>query len=116
MTRAQWEKIVAGAHENNIQITTHISETRRENADVAASWGASPVQSLFQIGALEGPLLAAHCVYTDERDREIMASTPFFVAHNPQSNLKLGSGIAPIRRLSRARHLRRSGARWHGIE
>ena len=95
-TRAQWEKIVAGAHENHIQITTHVSETQRENRDVAASWGASPVQSLYQIGALERPLLAAHCVYTDELDREIMADSPFFVAHNPQSNLKLGSGIAPI--------------------
>ena len=95
-TRAQWEKIIVGARENNLQITTHVSETRRENADVAASWGASPIQSLHQIGALEQPLLAAHCVYTDPRDREIMASTPFFVAHNPQSNLKLASGIAPV--------------------
>ena len=95
-TRAQWEHIVAGAREFNLQITTHISETRRENLDVAASWGATPIQSLHQIGALENPLLAAHCVYTDERDREIMANTPFFVAHNPQSNLKLGSGIAPV--------------------
>ncbi len=94
--RAQWELIVAGAREYDLQITTHISETRRENQDVAAAWGASPVQALHQIGALENPLLAAHCVYTDERDREIMEQTPFFVAHNPQSNLKLGSGIAPI--------------------
>ena len=95
-TRAQWEQIVAGAREFSIPITTHISETQRENLDVAASWGASPVQALHQIGALENPLLAAHCVYTDERDREIMAAHPFFVAHNPQSNLKLASGIAPI--------------------
>ena len=63
---------------------------------MTAQWGASPIQSLWQIGALEQPLLAAHCVYTDERDREIMASHPFFVAHNPQSNLKLASGIAPV--------------------
>ena len=76
--RAQWEKIVAGAREFDLRITTHVSETPRENADVTAQWGASPVQSLHQIGALAGPLLAAHCVYTDERDREIMASTPFF--------------------------------------
>ena len=94
--RAQWELILAGAHEHNLQIMTHVSETQRENADVTAQWGASPVQSLHEIGGLERPLLAAHCVYTDERDREIMAQTPFFVAHNPQSNLKLGSGIAPI--------------------
>ena len=94
--RPQWEQIVAEAREHELRITTHISETRRENADVAAAWGASPVQSLHQIGALENPLLAAHCVYTNDRDREIMAETPFFVAHNPQSNLKLASGIAPI--------------------
>lgn len=94
--RAQWAQIVAGAREYNLRITTHVSETQRENSDVAAQWGASPIQSLQQIGALEGPLLAAHCVYTSARDREIMANTPFFVAHNPQSNLKLASGIAPI--------------------
>ncbi len=94
--RAQWELILEGAREHDLRITTHVSETVRENADVTAQWGASPVQSLHQIGALDHPLLAAHCVYTDERDREIMANTPFFVAHNPQSNLKLGSGIAPI--------------------
>ena len=94
--RAQWEQIVAGARENDLRIATHISETQRENSDVMAQWGAPPVQSLYDVGALETPLLAAHCVYTDERDREIMASTPFFVAHNPQSNLKLASGIAPV--------------------
>ena len=94
--RAQWEQVIAGAQENNLRIATHVSETQRENADVRAQWGASPIQSLHQIGALETPLLAAHCVYTDERDREIMAQTPFFVAHNPQSNLKLASGIAPV--------------------
>ena len=94
--RAQWEKVIAGAREHGLRIATHVSETRRENADVLAQWGASPIQSLHQIGALETPLLAAHCVYTDEADREIMARTPFFVAHNPQSNLKLASGIAPV--------------------
>ena len=94
--RAQWELILEGARAHDLKITTHVSETRRENADVTAQWGASPVQALHQIGALEDPLLAAHCVYTSEADREIMANTPFFVAHNPQSNLKLGSGIAPI--------------------
>ena len=94
--RPQWEQIIEGAREHDLRITTHISETRRENADVAAAWGASPIQALYQIGALELPILAAHCVYTDERDRELMASHPFFVAHNPQSNLKLASGIAPV--------------------
>ena len=93
---AQWRKLIAIAREENAIITTHIAETRREVADVTASWGQSPVQTLRKIGALDGHLLAAHCVYTDELDRDIMQQTPFFVAHNPQSNLKLASGIAPI--------------------
>ncbi|HEX8465331.1 MAG TPA: amidohydrolase [Abditibacterium sp.] len=92
----QWQKIIAAARDLGVLISTHASETRREVADVTAQWGASPIQTLEKIGALEGPLLAAHCVYTDETDREIMANRPFRVAHNPQSNLKLASGIAPV--------------------
>lgn len=92
----QWQQLIQIAREERAIITTHIAETRREVADVTAQWGKSPVQTLKQIGALDGHLLAAHCVQTDELDREIMAQSPFFVAHNPQSNLKLASGIAPI--------------------
>ena len=91
-----WKQLIEIAREEKAIITTHIAETRREVADVTEKWGQSPVQTLKKIGALDGHLLAAHCVYTDETDREIMAQTPFFVAHNPQSNLKLASGIAPV--------------------
>ena len=93
---SQWEQILSIARDENVLISTHASETRREVGDVTASWGQSPIQTLFKIGALDRPLLAAHCVHSDERDREIMARTPFRVAHNPQSSLKLGSGIAPV--------------------
>jgi 5-methylthioadenosine/S-adenosylhomocysteine deaminase len=58
--------------------------------------GSSPIQSLEQIGALDGPLLAAHCVHVDEHDLEIMQSHDFRVAHNPTSNMKLASGFAPV--------------------
>ncbi len=91
-----WGKMIAGAHELGVMMHTHASETRREVADVTAQWGQSPIQTLEKIGALEGPLLAAHCIYTDEIDQEVMANRPFRVAHNPQSNLKLASGFAPI--------------------
>lgn len=93
---AQWRQLIDGARENNLLLHTHASETRREVSDVTAKWGQSPIQTLEKWGALEGPLLAAHCVHTDERDREIMAERGLRVAHNPQSNLKLASGIAPI--------------------
>ncbi len=93
---AQWGKLIEIAGEEGARITTHASETEREVADVTAGWGQSPIQTLDRIGALQGPLLAAHCVHTNALDRDIMEKRPFFVAHNPQSNLKLGSGIAPI--------------------
>ncbi len=93
---SQWRRLIEIAREENAIITTHASETKREVADVTAQWGQSPIQTLHKLGALEGHLLAAHCVHTDEADRDIMARSPFYVAHNPQSNLKLASGIAPI--------------------
>ncbi len=94
--QSQWQQLVKIAREENVIISTHASETRREVADVTAQWGQSPVQTLKKIGALDGHLLAAHCVFTDEADRDIMQETPFFVSHNPGSNLKLASGIAPV--------------------
>jgi 5-methylthioadenosine/S-adenosylhomocysteine deaminase len=91
-----WEAMIAGARDQNLLMHTHASETKKEIADVHAKWGQTPIQTLEKIGALEGPLLAAHCVYTDEKDREIMQTRGVRVAHNPQSNLKLASGFAPI--------------------
>jgi 5-methylthioadenosine/S-adenosylhomocysteine deaminase len=97
----QWETIIAAAHAGSTPngttpITTHVAETQREVADVTRDWGASPVQTLEKIGALETPFLAAHCVHVNETDLEIMARTNFRVSHNPTSNLKLASGFAPV--------------------
>lgn len=104
--RAQWQSIIESARELNALIHTHASETLREVADVRADWGATPLQTLKQIGALDGPLLAAHCVHLDEHDHDVAASmrdlngrTHLRVAHNPTSNLKLASGFAPIPKL-----------------
>lgn len=98
--REQWAAIIKGARELNVPIHTHVAETRREVADVTAAWGAPPVQTLHAIGALEGPLLAAHCVYPEPGDIELMRgagdASSLRVAHNPTSNLKLASGFAPV--------------------
>jgi 5-methylthioadenosine/S-adenosylhomocysteine deaminase len=51
---------------------------------------------LKNIGALEGPLQAAHCVHLDENDLDILQQSGARVAHNPTSNLKLASGFAPV--------------------
>jgi len=94
--RAQWEKLIKAAHDAGVLLHTHAAETQREVADVTRDWGASPIQTLENIGALDGPLLAAHCVHLNEADLEIMERRNLRVAHNPTSNLKLASGFAPI--------------------
>ena len=101
--RAHWERIVEAAREHDLLIHTHVAETTREVADVRAQWGQTPVQVLAQLGALDGPLLAAHAVYLSDEEHEIVASkrdsgggTHFRVAHNPTSNAKLASGVAPV--------------------
>ena len=89
---------VAMAHD--LPLHTHVSETRREVEECRARYGLSPVQLVGQCGVLDGHCLAAHCVHVDESDIEILASKPnACVVHNPGSNLKLGSGIAPVPRM-----------------
>ncbi len=94
--REQWAAIIKVARDLKVPIHTHAAETRREVADVTTQWGAAPIQTLHNIGAMQGPLLAAHCVYPEAGDIELMRAHDMRVAHNPTSNLKLASGFAPI--------------------
>ena len=56
----------------------------------------SPVKYFESIGVLDLPVTAAHCVWLDDEDMDIMAEKGVFVANNPASNMKLGSGFARI--------------------
>jgi 5-methylthioadenosine/S-adenosylhomocysteine deaminase len=100
--KTHWHLLLEAARELGVLLHTHVAETRAEIEDVISQWGVTPVRALHAMGALEHSLLAAHCVYLDEEERELVASTRegdtsrFRVAHNPTSNLKLASGIAPI--------------------
>lgn len=87
------------AKELGIGVHIHISETQKEVADCLRERHKSPVRYLNDLGFFEVPVLAAHCVHVDEEDMRIMAEKGVKVAHNPVSNLKLGSGIAPVPRM-----------------
>lgn len=95
--RRQWEAIVAGAGDLESRINTHVAETESEVRDVTAKWGMSPMKALDSVGALEVGLIAAHAIHIPPGDRDLMQEFGVAVAHNPQSNLKLASGIAPVR-------------------
>ncbi len=78
-------------------IHIHVSETQHEVESTQAQYGGStPVEMLAQWGVFDVPTLAAHCVHVNDRDIAIFQEKGVGVAHCPSSNLKLGSGIAPI--------------------
>lgn len=87
------------SQEYNLGIHTHIAETKEEFQQIREKYDCTPLQYLEKTGALKRPVLAAHCIYITEEDMDLMAQKPIGVAYNPQSNMKLGSGIAPVTRM-----------------
>ena len=77
-------------------IVTHIAETKRELDDSVKEKGASPVAYLDRIGFLNDRVIAAHVVWPQGTDIEILRRRGVGVVHNPQSNMKLASGVAPV--------------------
>lgn len=80
-------------------IVTHISETKREVDDSVKAKGASPVAYLDRIGFLNDRVIAAHMVWPQGSDIAILKRRGVGVVHNPQSNMKLASGVAPVPRM-----------------
>jgi 5-methylthioadenosine/S-adenosylhomocysteine deaminase len=77
-------------------IVTHISETKREVDDSIKAKNASPVDYLERIGFLNDKVIAAHVVWPSPGEIEILKKRGVGVVHNPQSNMKLASGVAPV--------------------
>ena len=77
-------------------IVTHISETKREVDDSLKAKGASPVDYLSRIGFLNDHVIAAHMVWPTAGEIQILKRDGVGVVHNPQSNMKLASGVAPV--------------------
>src|SRR6266404_2622318 len=77
-------------------IVTHISETKREIDNSIKAHGASPIDYLARIGFLSNKVIAAHVVWPSEEELGILQKVGVGVVHNPQSNMKLASGVAPV--------------------
>lgn len=90
------KEVIELAGRYGVGIHIHIAETRDEIEQINAAYDASPVQLLNSIGLFEVPVLAAHCVHLDENDIEILAVKKAGIAHCPESNMKLASGISPV--------------------
>ncbi len=90
------------SEESGLPIHVHLSETIGEVEDMRRKCGKSPVEYLDSLGVLGGNCIAAHCVHVDDRDMEILSARGVSVAHNPQSNMMLSSGISPVKRMLHA--------------
>lgn len=93
------QKVIEAAQANNAEIQMHLCETKGEVENCIKEHGVTPIKLMDQLGMFEQGTIAAHCVYLTEDDMDIMAAKNVRVAHNPQSNLKLASGIAPVARM-----------------
>ena len=98
-TRKVMERTVEEARRLNVAIHIHVSETKEDRDGSVQRRGKTPPQYLDELGMLDGPLLAAHCVWMDDEDIRLFAEKGTYIVHNPISNLKLASGVAPIAKM-----------------
>ncbi|MFZ5982158.1 MAG: amidohydrolase [Patescibacteria group bacterium] len=80
-------------------IHIHLSETKKEFDDCQKQHGLTPTEYLDKLGLLGPRTILAHCVWMTDKDLDIIAKRKSSVAHCPLSNLKLGSGIAPVAKM-----------------
>ena len=97
-----WQWMADYAREHQLGMHVHISETKAEHEACIARHGKTPIQILNDYGVWDTRAIAAHCVWTTPEDWAIMAEKGISAIHNPISNLKLGSGIAPIPAMKKA--------------
>jgi len=95
------EECLRGAREladkyEGVRIHTHASENQSEIETVKEDTGMRNIHWLDEVGLTGEDVVLAHCVWTDESERQVLAETGTHVTHCPSSNMKLASGIAPI--------------------
>jgi 5-methylthioadenosine/S-adenosylhomocysteine deaminase len=96
-TRELLEAVASLSGEHHALVHTHASESKEEIAIVQQMSGArTNIEYLAQLQLASPHLCAAHCVWVDDRDQRLLADHDVKVMHCPGSNLKLGSGIAPV--------------------
>jgi 5-methylthioadenosine/S-adenosylhomocysteine deaminase len=84
------------ADSHGAQVHIHLSETKSEVMESRKRHGRSPVAHVEGLGLLKGKTLAAHCVHLDGSDIRSLARSGAGISHNPESNMKLASGVAPV--------------------
>ncbi|MBR9682359.1 MAG: amidohydrolase [Candidatus Aenigmarchaeota archaeon] len=90
------------AMEHQVKMHTHLAETKQEEADVYKIYSLKPFEVMQKMRMLGPEFILAHCVWLTKENIMDIADSGSYVVHNPVSNLKLGSGIAPANDLMHA--------------
>lgn len=91
-----WQWMADYAQDHKLGMHVHVSETQAEHQACLDRWGLTPFEILDRYGVWNTRAIAAHCVWTTPANWAAMAAKGVACVHNPVSNLKLGSGVAPI--------------------
>jgi 5-methylthioadenosine/S-adenosylhomocysteine deaminase len=93
---ATFERVATLSEQLGIPLHVHLHETVSEIMEEQARTGLRPIERLERLGVIGPQLIAVHCVHLEREEVALFAARGVTVAHCPTSNLKLGSGIAPI--------------------
>ena len=95
-TLASMQAVADYCNEVGAVMHVHASETKSEHEECKAKYGKTPIRLFSDIGAFDGRSLAAHCVWIEDEDMDIIKEKNVSVACNPISNMKLASGVANV--------------------
>ncbi len=102
MKPAQLTAVRAKARELGVPVSIHLAESRFEIDYAQKNYSTTPVDLLEDIGFLDGPTIGAHVIYPADAEIPILARHRVGVIHNPTSNMKISSGVAPVARMLEA--------------
>jgi cytosine/adenosine deaminase-related metal-dependent hydrolase len=93
------DTVIPLASERAWPVHTHLAEVREETVEARERWGRNSVEQAAAIGLLDLEVIAAHLIWLNEQDIEVLVSHNTAGAHNPVANMILGSGVAKVPRL-----------------
>ncbi len=93
------KKCVEYAKKRNILLHTHLAETLDEEQQIIKKYNKRPVELMYETGAFDINSIFAHCVHVNDTDIKLMAKFKVNVSHCIESNLKLASGFAPVKKM-----------------
>lgn len=102
VSEAHLKEVRSFSDRTGAPVVTHVAETRKEVEDITRDHGASPVEYLARIGFLSLRTVAAHTVHLTENEIKLLRQYNVGSIHNPESNMKLASGVAPVPQMLKA--------------